>query len=111
MKELISLLDKKLRGESLRVNKDISNYALPPETSCDEYEEVYREYGIFGRRTFTVLVRKNAEGVYWIRCGYKERDSKTVEGLGERDLTSSDITECVKHAVEHFNKVLRFKGW
>jgi hypothetical protein len=106
-------LDQELRKESLCLHKDENEYAVPAKTSCDTYDEIFREYEIFDGKIFTVMIRKNKlDGKYWVRCGYKETpDSNYVGGIEGRDCATYDIAELIDHCRNHFNVVLNHKGW
>ena len=110
---LSGLLDLELFKESLALHMDESKYAVPPVTVHDDYDEMFREYEIFGGKIFTVMIRKNrSDGKYWVRCGYKDTaDSKYVGGLEGRDCNTYSLGEVIDHCKSHLEVVLNQKGW
>lgn len=106
-------LDQELRKESLTLHKDESKYAVPAKSIHDEYDEIFREYEIFGGKIFTVMIRRSKpDGKFWVRCGYKDTaDSRYVGGISDRDCTTYALDEVIDHCKNHFNAILNYKGW
>ena len=112
MDNLISKLDEAMKNEYLIPHHNTANYAVPPEFTCAEYDEVYREY-IFRGKVFTIMVRQfKDKGNYWVRCGYKfSIDAKNVEGIGGRDITTDDENLIICHCTLIFYKTLNHNTW
>jgi hypothetical protein len=110
---LFEWLNSELRNESLVPCKDESKYAIPPKTICDGYDEMYREYEIFGGKIFTVMIRNTrSDGKYWVRCGYKDTaDSRYVGGIEDRDCSTYSMDDVINHCKNNFRLLLDQKGW